>query len=294
MTYNDEKSVFSTRCLAILGCVVEEGEIRPDPGRLRPLQELPVPNSIKSLNRCKGRFSYYSQWIPGFSHRMSPINSCKSFPLSADATAAFESLKKGIEESVVMAVHEELPFEVETDASEVAIAVTLNQAGRPVAFFSRTLQGPGIRHPSIEKEAQAIIESIRHWKHYLTGRHFSLKTDQKSVSYMFDQRHKGKIKNDKIMRWRVELSCYSYDIIYRPGKENIPPNTFSRSTCAASPEDSLYLLHQSLCHPGITRMSHFVRTRNLPFSIEEIKRWQILVGSAVNASPGSIDLSKAT
>ena len=39
MTYNDEKSVFSTRCLAILGCVLEEGEIRPVPERLRLLQE---------------------------------------------------------------------------------------------------------------------------------------------------------------------------------------------------------------------------------------------------------------
>ena len=96
---------------------------------------------------------------------------------------------------------------METDASEVALAATLNQAGRPVAFFSITLQGPEVRHPSVEKEAQAINASIRSWKHYLTGKHFSLKTDQKSVSYMFDQRHKGKIKNDKIMRWRVELSC---------------------------------------------------------------------------------------
>ena len=61
MTHNDEKSVFSTRHLAILGCVVEEGEICPDPECLRPLQELHVPNSIKSLNRCKGLFSYYSQ-----------------------------------------------------------------------------------------------------------------------------------------------------------------------------------------------------------------------------------------
>ena len=177
MTYNDEKSVFSTRHLAILGCVVEEGEILPNPEHLRPLQELPVPNSIKSLNRCKGLFSYYSQWIPEFSDRISPINSCKTFPLSADAIAAFESLKKSIEESVVTAVDEELPFEVETDASEVAIAATLNQGGRPVAFFSRTLQGPEIRHPSVEKEAQAIIESIHYWKQYLTGRHFSLKTD---------------------------------------------------------------------------------------------------------------------
>ena len=174
MTYNDEKSVFSTRRLAILSCVVEDGEILPNRERLRPLQELPVPNSIKSLNRCK---TQKSQWISGFSDRISPINSCKTFPLSADAIAAFESLKKSIEESVVTAVDEELPFELETDASEVAIAATLNQAGRLVAFFSRTLQGQEIRHSSIEKETQAIIESIRHWKHYLTGLHFSLKID---------------------------------------------------------------------------------------------------------------------
>lgn len=79
MTYNDEKSFFSTRRLAILGCVVEEGEISPDAERLKPLRELPVPNSIKSLNRCEGLFSYYSQRIPGFSDRMSPINCCKTF-----------------------------------------------------------------------------------------------------------------------------------------------------------------------------------------------------------------------
>ena len=272
MTYNDSKSVFSTRRLAILGSIIEEGEIRPDPERLRPLRELPIPTDMKSLNRCKGLLSYYSQWIPRFSDRMKPINECKTLPLTREAVAAFESPKKCIEESVVTAIDENLLFDVETDASEVAIAATLNQAGRPVAFFSRTLQGPEVRLPSIEKEAMAIIESIRYWKHYLTGKHFSLKTDQKSVSYMFDQRHKGKIKNDKIMRWRVELSCYSFDIVYRPGKVNIPPDTFSRSTCAALPMDSLYQLHQSLCHPGITRMYHFVRVRNLPYSIEEVKK----------------------
>jgi transposase InsO family protein len=36
--------------------------------------------------------------------------------------------------------------------------------------------------------------------------------------------------------------------------------------------DKLAELHQSLCHPGVTRMAHFVKSRNLPFSIEEIKR----------------------
>ena len=60
-------------------------------------------------------------------------------------------------------------FEVKTDASDFAIAAALNQAGRPVAFFSRTLQGPETRHAAVEKEAQVIIETIRHWKHYPTG-----------------------------------------------------------------------------------------------------------------------------
>ena len=105
---------------------------------------------------------------------------------------------------------------METDASDYALAATLNQSGRPVAFFSRTLQGSEIKHPAVEKEAQAMVEAVRYWRHYLYGRHFILKTDQKSVSYMFDKKHTGKIRNNKIERWKMELSGYSYDIQYRP------------------------------------------------------------------------------
>ena len=126
ITYNEEKSVLSTRHQAILGSIVEEGEILHDPECLRPPRELPVPNSIKSLNRCKGLFTYYSQWIPVFSDRMKTINSSKTFQLFTEAVASFESLKKSIEESVVTAIDENSPFEVETDASEVALAATLN------------------------------------------------------------------------------------------------------------------------------------------------------------------------
>ena len=184
--YNDSKSVFSTRHIAILGYVIEEGVICPDPEQLRPLRNLPVPRDSRSLNRCLGLFSYYSQWIPEFSNRIKPLTSCKSFPLSPEAVTTFDSLKKIVEEAFVAAIDETIPFEVETDASDVALAATFSQDGRPVAFFSRSLQGSELKHVAIEKEAQAIIEAIRHWRHFLTGRHFTLRTDQKSVSYMFD------------------------------------------------------------------------------------------------------------
>ena len=92
------------------------------------------------------------------------------------------------------AINESIPFEVEIDAKEVTLAATLDQNGRPVAFFSRTIQDSELKHTSVEKETQAITEAVRHWRHILTERSFILETDQKSVTYTFNQQH----KSDKI------------------------------------------------------------------------------------------------
>ncbi len=137
ITYNHDKSIFSTRRLPILGYTIENGQIRPDPDRLRPLLELQAPNDMKSLRRILGFFSHYSQWIQGYSEKILPLTTTSTFPMSQDAQTVFESLKTDIANSVVNAINEDIPFEVETDAPDYVIAATLNQNGRPVAFFSR-------------------------------------------------------------------------------------------------------------------------------------------------------------
>ena len=49
-------------------------------------------------------------------------------------------------------------------------------------------------------------------------------------------------------------------------------DTFTRTSCAVLPRDDLFMLHESLCHPGITRMNHFIRSRNLAYSIDDVQK----------------------
>jgi len=272
LTLNESKSVESQPTINILGYCVGNGIIKPDPERLRPLQELPPPNNLTSLRRALGLFAYYAKWIPNFSDKIQPLLNARTFPLGTVAVAAFNLLKKQLEKATLHSINENLPFVVECDASEVAISATLNQEGRPVAFMSRTLQGAEIHYPPVEKEATAIIEAVRKWNHFLARRHFTLITDQRSVAFMLDNRKRTKIKNNKIQLWRMELASFGYTIHYRPGKENVAPDTLTRAFCSAISPSTLLDIHDGLCHPGVTRMLHFVRSRNLPFSTGDIKK----------------------
>ena len=112
----------------------------------------------------------------------------------------------------MQAINENIRFTVETDLSDFTILPTLNQDGRPVAFHSRTLQAGEQHHSLVKKKAQAIAKSIHYWKHFMLGRHFTLITE-KSVAYMYDYEASSKINKDKIIRWRVSLSPYSYEFI---------------------------------------------------------------------------------
>ena len=47
------------------------------------------------------------------------------------------------------------------------------------------------------------------------------------------------------------LSCYSFDIEYKPGKDNISPDTLSRLVCTTLTSNTLYKVHDALCHPGV-------------------------------------------
>ena len=75
---------------------------------------------------------------------------------------------------------------------------------------------------------------------------------------MYDSKNHGKIKNSKILRWRTELSLFDFEIVYRAGKFNMATDTLSRDYCANVTLNYLHEIHCALCHPGVTRMYHYV------------------------------------
>ena len=79
-------------------------------------------------------------------------------------------------------------------------------------------------------------------------------------------------QTSKILRWRIELLQYKYEIVYRAGKLNTAADTLSHAYSATLFSTSLYDIHANLCHLGIARTYHFVKSKNLPFSLNDVRK----------------------
>jgi len=107
--------------------------VQPDPGWVQPLLNLPYPKSAKELKRLIGLFPYYARWISNCSAKIRSFTKA-SLPLDEDALRTLDVVKQDLASATIQPINESLPFTVETDASDFAIAASLNQDGSPVAF----------------------------------------------------------------------------------------------------------------------------------------------------------------
>jgi len=286
LTLNSRKCTFNSTSLLFLGHYFKDGTISPDPNRMSPLENFPTPTNTKSLERLIGLFVYYSKWIKNFAEKAAPLFEAKSagdFPLKPNVIESINILKNDIKKSSLSVPIEGKVLTLETDASLLSIGASLNQDGRPVAFFSHKLNPAESKWSIVELEAYAIVKAIEHFRPFLIGKKFELLTDQKSVAFLLDSRPKNRIKNAKINRWRLIIAEYSFEIRYRAGVENHAADAFSRISSIAnslSDEDLVKTTHENMGHPGFSRLEKFLSshfsTKNLKSQISKcIKNCQI-------------------
>ena len=62
------------------------------------------------------------------------------------------------------------------------------QQDRPITYYSEALNGSAPTFSTYEKEMLAIVKAIQNWRPYLLGKPFTVRTDQRSLKYLLEQR----------------------------------------------------------------------------------------------------------
>ena len=96
----------------------------------------------------------------------------------------------------------------------------------PISYASRTLTNLEKNYSTTEKELLAIIWSCTHYRPYLYGRKLTIMTDHKPLSWVFNM----KDLSSRLLRWRLKLEEYDYDIVYKRGVRNTNPDALNRIT----------------------------------------------------------------
>lgn len=127
---------------------------------------------------------------------------------------AFEKLKHALVFAPVLAMPDfSNTLLVETDASGKGIGAILMQQGHPLAYISKSL-APRHQVMSVyDRELLALIFAVTKWSHYLLGRPFIVRTDQKALKYLLDQ----PIHTDFQVAGISKLMAFDFTIEYKEG-----------------------------------------------------------------------------
>lgn len=222
------KCTFGGQSVEYLGHVITKEGVSTDPSKIDAIVQWPTPLNVKQLRGFLGLCGYYRRFIRSFGVIAKPLTNLlkkDGFSWSMDAQTAFEQLKHALVSAPVLALPDVTkPFIIETDACNKGIGAVLMQDKHPLAFISRALSPKQQTLSVYEKELLAIILATKQWHYYLITGHFIIRTDQKSLKHLIDQ----KINTPLQHSWLVKLMGYDFEITYKKGCDNVAADALSR------------------------------------------------------------------
>lgn len=192
---NPKKCHLFCRKVSFLGHDISGEGIATDPTKVAAVREWPAPSNVAELRSFLGLASYYRRFINGFATMAAPLHQLtqkgRDFQWSKDCATAFSQLRSALTEAPVLAFPDpERIFIVDTDASNTGVGAVLSQEGehgeQVIAYFSRTLSKPEKNYCVTRRELLAVVLGLRHFRPYLYGQRFILRTDHASLTWLLN------------------------------------------------------------------------------------------------------------
>ncbi|WVZ71004.1 hypothetical protein U9M48_019631 [Paspalum notatum var. saurae] len=222
------KCAFGVSSIAYLGHVISAAGVAMDSAKVQAILDWPAPRSARAVRGFLGLAGYYRKFVHNYSTVAAPLSALlkkDGFTWDDAAAAAFAALKTAVTTAPVLAMPDfSKLFIVECNASSHGFGAVLVQDGHPVAFFSRPIAP---RHRSLaayERELIGLVQAVRHWRPYLWGRRFVVKTDHYSLKYLLDQR----LATIPQHHWVGKLLGFDFSVEYRSGATNTVADALSR------------------------------------------------------------------
>ena len=215
------KSQLFRDCVKYLGHIAGAKGIWPDPEKVAAMVDMAIPVKNGKLNLqliqvMEGMFNYYRRYLKDYATIIAPIahlargtaTEVAQKECTQECKDAFAEVKQLLVSRVVLAHPDpNLPFVIQTDASETALGAVLTQF-RPrldtaapdstvtgiqkkkgktlydevvVGFFSKLNSVSDSRMAQIELEALAAVSALIHYRPYIWGRPVTLITDATSI-----------------------------------------------------------------------------------------------------------------
>ncbi|XP_022848746.1 uncharacterized protein LOC111371061 [Olea europaea var. sylvestris] len=152
--------LFEVRQVDYLGHIISKKGVAVDPAKVQAVTEWPVPTI------AKGCVDFWVSLAP-----LTRLLAKDGFTWNLEVENAFNKLKEALSSPPIL----QLPD-------------FFQQFGQPIAFFSEALKGSAFTLSTYEKEMLTIVKAIHKWSPYLLGRPFVVKTDQKSLKFLMEQR----------------------------------------------------------------------------------------------------------
>lgn len=240
LTINIAKCVFAQPTIKFLGHIVSEHGIAPLPDRVHCIRNYPKPTTSGELSKFLGVINFYHSMIPHAAESQAILrplmNSSKKndktiLNWTPETTDAFEKCKQSLADNTLLAhPSKDAHLILHVDASGMAIGAALHQVIgdrlEPLGFYSKGLTTAQKKYSTYDRELLGMHNGVKYFRHMLSGRQFSIYTDQMPLIYAFQQNPEK--ASPRQARYLDLIGQYTTDLRHIKGSDNIIADFLSR------------------------------------------------------------------